>query len=213
MMDIEKKNILIAGASGTTGRIIIHLLQESESYKPIAMVRSQKQKKYFEEKQVSTVIADLEADVNPALKKIDKVIFAAGSKNKNVIGVDQEGAKRLIDAAKNAAVKKFVMLSSMGTENPSIGGALEDYFKAKQNADDYLKNSGLIYSIVKPGALTNEKSTSKIQLKEKLENQGSISRADVAHTLVEVLEDDVKKNQVFEIITGNTSIKKAVIDC
>jgi uncharacterized protein YbjT (DUF2867 family) len=213
MMDTEKKNILVAGANGTTGRIIIHLLKESESYKPIAMVRSQEQKKYFEEKNVSAVIADLEADVNPAVKKIDKVIFAAGSKNKNVIGVDQEGAKRLIDAAKNAAVKKFVMLSSMGTENPFIGGALEDYFKAKQNSDNYLKNSGLIYSIVKPGALTNEKSTRKIQLKEKLENQGSISRADVAHTLVEVLEDDVKKNQVFEIITGNTSIKKAVIDC
>jgi uncharacterized protein YbjT (DUF2867 family) len=212
-MDTEKKNILIAGANGTTGRIIINLLKESESYKPIAMVRNQEQKKYFEEKQVSAVIADLEADVNPAVKKIDKVIFAAGSKNKNVIGVDQEGAKRLIDAAKNAAVKKFVMLSSMGTENPSIGGALEDYFKAKKNADEYLKNSGLIYSIVKPGALTNEKSTGKIELKEKLKKQGSISRADVAQTLVEVLEDDLKKNQAFEIITGNTSIKKAVIDC
>jgi uncharacterized protein YbjT (DUF2867 family) len=212
-MDTDKKNILIAGANGTTGRIIINLLKESESYKPIAMVRNQEQKKYFENKQVSTVIADLETDVHPAVKKIDKVIFAAGSKNKNVLKVDQEGAKRLIDAAKNAGVKKFVMLSSMGTENPSIGGALEEYFKAKQNADDYLKNSGLIYSIVKPGALTDEKSTRKIQLKEKLESQGSISRADVAHTLVEVLEDDVKQNQVFEIITGSTSIKKAVIDC
>jgi uncharacterized protein YbjT (DUF2867 family) len=131
MMDTEKQHILIAGANGTTGRIIINLLKETESYKPIAMVRSQEQKKYFEEKQVSAVIADLEKDVSYAVKKIDKVIFAAGSKNKNVIGVDQEGAKRLIDAAKNAAVKKFVMLSSMGTENPSIGGALEDYFKTK----------------------------------------------------------------------------------
>jgi uncharacterized protein YbjT (DUF2867 family) len=209
-MDTEKKNILIAGANGTTGRIIINLLKESESYKPIAMVRSQEQKKHFEEKQVSAVIADLEADVNPAVKNIDKVIFAAGSQNKNVLGVDQEGAKRLIDAAKNAAIKKFVMLSSMGTENPSIGGALEDYFKAKQNADDYLKNSGLIYSIVKPGALTNEKGTGKIELKEKLKKQGSISRADVAQTLVEVLEDNLKKNQAFEIITGDTRIKNAV---
>jgi uncharacterized protein YbjT (DUF2867 family) len=174
------------------------------------MVRSQEQKKHFEEKQVSAVIADLEADVNPAVKNIDKVIFAAGSQNKNVLGVDQEGAKRLIDAAKNAAIKKFVMLSSMGTENPSIGGALEDYFKAKQNADDYLKNSGLIYSIVKPGALTNEKGTGKIELKEKLKKQGSISRADVAQTLVEVLEDNLKKNQAFEIITGDTRIKNAV---
>jgi hypothetical protein len=55
---------------------------------------------------------------------------------------------------------------------------------SNQNADDYLKNSGLTDRIVKPGALTAEKSTGKIQLKEKLENQGNISRADIAHTLV-----------------------------
>jgi hypothetical protein len=58
--------------------------------------------------------------------------------------------------------------------------------------------------------LTDEKSTGEIKLKEKLENQGSISRADVAQTLVEVLEDAVKQNQVFEIITGHIDIKKAV---
>lgn len=209
-MDNEKQNILIAGANGSTGRMIVHLLKESESYKPIAMVRNQEQKNHFEQEHVSTVIADLEKDVSPAVKKIDKVIFAAGSKGKNIIGVDQEGAKSLINAAKDAGVKKFVMLSSMGTNNPSMGEELEDYFRAKQNADNYLKNSGLIYSIVRPGALTDEKSIGKIQLKEKLENQGSISRADVAQTLVEVLEDGVKQNQVFEIITGDTRIQNAV---
>jgi uncharacterized protein YbjT (DUF2867 family) len=212
-MHTEKQKILIAGATGTTGRIIIDLLNESESYKPIAMVRTQAQKKHFKQKKISAVIADLEADVTYVVKKIDKVIFAAGSKNKNILGVDQEGAKRLINAAKNATIKKFVMLSSMGTDNPAKGGELEDYFKAKQNADDYLKNSGLIYSIVKPGALTNEKSTGKIELKEKLKNQGSISRADVAQTLVEVLRDNLKKNEAFEIITGNTRIKNAVTNC
>jgi putative NADH-flavin reductase len=59
--------------------------------------------------------------------------------------------------------------------------------------------------------LTDEKSTGEIQLKEKLKNQGSISRADVAQTIIEVLEDGVKKNQAFEIITGDTAVKKAVI--
>ena len=209
-MQKEKQNILIAGANGTTGRIIINLLKESEDYKPIAMVRSQEQKNHFEQTDVSAVIADLEKEVSHAIKKIDKVIFAAGSKGKNTIGVDQEGAKRLISAAKDAEVRKFVMMSSMGTDNPSKGGELENYFRAKKNADDYLKNSGLIYSIVKPGALTNEKSTGKIELKEKLEKQGSISRANVAQALVEVLEDDLKQNQVFEIIDGDTSIKSAV---
>ncbi len=82
--------------------------------------------------------------------------------------------------------------------------------KAKQNADNYLKASGLDYSIVRPGGLTDKEGIGKIQLKEKLETLGSISRADVAKTLVEVLEDGVMQNQVFEILAGEVPIEKAV---
>jgi uncharacterized protein YbjT (DUF2867 family) len=209
-MTNEKQNIVVAGANGTTGRIIINLLKESENYRPIAMVRKQEQKDYFEKTNVSVVLGDLEKDVNHAVKSVDKVIFAAGSRGENVIGVDQEGAKRLIDAAKVAGVRKFVMLSSMGADNPCVSDALEDYLRAKQNADEYLKASGLEYNIVRPGSLANEEGTGKIQLKEKLENYGSISRADVAKTLVGVLEDGVMQNQVFEILAGETLIEKAI---
>lgn len=206
----KEKNVLVAGANGTTGRIIISLLKESENYRPIAMIRKEEQKEHFEKENVSTVLADLEKDLSHAVNNVDKVIFAAGSKGKNVIGVDQDGAKKLTDVAKNAGVGKFVMLSSMGADNPSAGDDLEDYLRAKQNADDHLRASGLDYSIVRPGALTDEGSTGKIQLKEKLEKQGDISRADVAQTLVEVLQDDVQKNKIFEILSGETPINKAV---
>ncbi len=210
MIMSKEKNVLVAGANGTTGRIIIDLLKESKNYQPIAMVRKQEQKDHFEKENVMTVMADLEEDLDHAVKNADKVIFAAGSKGKNVIGVDQEGAKKLTDAAKKAGTGKFVMLSSMGADNPSISDELQDYLKAKQNADNYLKASGLEYSIVRPGSLTDDGASGKIQLKEKFENQGSISRADVAKTLVEVLDDDVRKNQVFEILSGETPIEKAV---
>jgi len=206
----KKENILVAGANGTTGRIIINLLKESENYKPIAMVRKQEQKDHFEKENVSTVLADLEKDLSHAVKNTNKVIFAAGSGGKKVIEVDQEGAKRLTDAAKQAGIEKFIMLSSMGADNPSVSDDLEDYLRAKQNADEYLKSSGLDYTIVRPGSLTDTGSTGKIQLKEKLEKQGSISRADVAKTLVEVLENEVKKNQVFEILSGEIPIDKAI---
>jgi uncharacterized protein YbjT (DUF2867 family) len=206
----KEKNVLVAGANGTTGRIIIDLLKKSDIYTPIAMVRNQDQKDYFEKQNIATVVADLENDLSHTVKNVKKVIFAAGSKGKNVIGVDQEGAKRLTDAAKEAGVEKFVMLSSMGTENPSESGDLENFMIAKKNADDYLCASGLDYTIVRPGSLTDTQATGKIELKEKLETQGSISRADVAETLVEVLEDDVKKNQVFEILAGGVPIEKAV---
>ena len=140
---MKKKNVLVAGANGSTGRIIIDLLKKSEKYQPIAMVRKQEQKKHFEKENVATVLGDLEEDLNEAVKGADKVIFAAGSGGKKVVEVDQEGAKRFTDAAKNAGAEKFVMLSSMGADNPSNGGELEDYLKAKGNADDYLQKSGL----------------------------------------------------------------------
>jgi uncharacterized protein YbjT (DUF2867 family) len=209
-MNNEKKNVLVAGANGTTGRIIIDLLKKSDTYRPVAMVRKQEQKEHFEKGLVSTVLADLEKDLSHAVKNVDKVIFAAGSGGKKVIEVDQEGAKSLIDAAKGAGLKKFVMLSSMGADNPSMSDELEDYLRAKQNADNHLQASGLNYSIVRPGSLTDKEGTGTIKLQDKLESQGSISRADVARTLVEVLEDNVEQNQIFEIIAGETPVEKAV---
>ncbi|AWV98515.1 SDR family oxidoreductase [Arcticibacterium luteifluviistationis] len=206
----ELKNVLVAGANGSTGRTIVNLLKKSETYKPIAMVRKQDQKDHFENQGVTTVLADLEEDLSNTVKNVDKVIFAAGSNGKNVIAVDQEGAKSLTDAAKQAGVQKFVMLSSMGADHPDETSNLEDYLIAKQNADTHLLTSGLNYSIVRPGQLTNSDGTGKIQLNEKLKIQGSISREDVAKTLVEALDSDVRQNQVFEIISGKVPIEIAV---
>lgn len=206
------ENILVAGANGTTGKLIIDILKQSETYNPIAMVRKQEQQEYFDNQDVQTVMADLEDNVSQTVKNADKVIFAAGSGGKNVIGVDQEGAKKMIDAAKEADVKKFVMLGTIGTDDPSQGGNLTDYLKAKQNADKYLKSSGLNYVIVRPAALTNENATGKIQTGDiaELDKGGNIPRADVAQTLVEVLPDEIKLQEIFEIMAGNTPIKEAV---
>jgi uncharacterized protein YbjT (DUF2867 family) len=209
-MTEDKQHILIAGANGSTGKIIVDILKDSEAFEPIAMIRKEEQTEQFEKDNVKTVLADLEKDVSHALKGIDKVIFAAGSKGRNVIGVDQEGAKKLIDAGEQADIKKFVMLSSIGADKPWISDDLEDYLKAKLNADDHLRDSNLDYSIVRPGRLTDEDGTGKIKLEEKLDNYGDISRADVARTLVEVLADDKMKNQVFELIEGDTSIEEAI---
>ncbi len=204
------ENVLVAGANGTTGKQIVQLLKETQYFKPIAMVRKKEQMTHFEKKGIDTVLGDLEQDISHAIKNIDKVIFAAGSGGKNVIGVDQDGAKRLIDGAKNVEVKKFVMLSSMGADAPEKASDLQDYLKAKHNADQHLKSSGLNYAIIRPGTLNNEKPTNHIQLKEKLSESGEISRADVAQTLVRALNDDTANKVTFEIINGDTLIGKAL---
>ncbi|MBG48276.1 MAG: NAD-dependent dehydratase [Pseudozobellia sp.] len=204
------ENILVAGAHGTTGQKVISLLKESQYFKPIAMVRKEEQAERFKSKGVDSRLGDLEKNLNDVTKGIDKVIFAAGSKGKNLKGVDQEGAKKLIDESKKANIKKFVMLSSIGAGHPEESDRLQEYLKAKHNADEYLKKSGLTYAIVRPGTLTNEKGTGKIKTADRLEEHGEISREDVAQILVRALHDDTVIDKAFEMVAGEELIGAAM---
>lgn len=210
------EKILIAGANGQTGKRVIEILNSSQSFKPVAMIRDEKQKEVFEDMGVETVLADLEKDVEHAVKGIDKVIFAAGSGGHTgedkTLAVDQNGAIKLIDASKKAGVKKFVMLSSMGADEPSKHEKLKVYLEAKHKADEHLKNSGIPYSIIRPGALTDDLGLAKVKLAEKLNKQGEISRDDVAFLLVMSLADPLVKNKTIEAVEGDESIKSAIID-
>jgi len=204
------ENILVAGANGTTGKKIVNLLNASQYFEPIAMVRKEEQRAQFENENIKTVLGDLEKDVSHTLKDVDKVIFAAGSGGKKVKAVDENGAKKLIKESEKQNVKRFVMLSSMGADNPSQSDDLQEYLEAKQNADEYLRKSSIPYTIVRPGSLTNEKGIGKIKLEEKLDSFGEISRDDVAQTLVRVLHDNADVNDTFEIIKGETLIGDAI---
>ncbi|WP_430425928.1 SDR family oxidoreductase [Maribacter litoralis] len=204
------ENVLVAGANGTTGKKIVNLLKSSQYFEPIAMVRKEEQQEQFKKEDIKTVLGDLEKDLSHTVENIDKVVFAAGSGGKKVVEVDQEGAKSLIDASKQAHVKKFVMLSSMGADNPEESDELKQYLEAKHNADEYLKSANIMYTIVRPGSLTNDSGTGKIELEHKLNKRGSITRDDVAQTLVRSLHDDAAINRTFEIIEGDTLIAKAM---
>ena len=204
------ENVLVAGANGTTGKQVVNLLKNSQYFNPIAMVRKESQLEQFKNENIDTVLGDLTKDLTHVVKDVDKVVFAAGSGGKNVVEVDQEGAKRLIDVSKMANVNKFVMLSSMGANNPEVMPDLKDYLQAKQNADKHLRESSLKYAIIRPGTLKNEEGIGKIEIAEnELNKQGEISRADVAQTLVRALHDDAPKNKTFEILEGETLIGKA----
>lgn len=210
------EKILIVGATGDTGMRIVEILNNSQSFEPVAMIRKEEQKGVFEDMEVEWVLANLEENLDHALKGIDKVIFAAGSGGDTgedkTIAVDQEGAIRVIDAAKKAKVKKFVMLSSMGADEPSQHKKLQVYLEAKQKADQHLMDSGIPYTILRPGALTDDLGLAKVKLAEKLDEQGEISRDDVAFLLVMSLADPLVKNKVIEALEGEEPIKSALIE-
>ena len=206
------ENVLVAGATGTTGNKVVNLLKESQYFNPVAMVRKPEQKEQFHEDGIDCVLTDLEKDVADAFndKQIQKVVFAAGSGGKKVEAVDRDGAIKLIKASKQNNIHKFVMLSSMGADRPEQADELKEYLKAKHEADEFLKNSGINYCIVRPGSLTDEKLTNTIKLEEKIGEMGEISRENVAQTLVHTLNDDVANGATFEIIKGDTLIGKAL---
>ncbi|MAZ27280.1 MAG: NAD-dependent dehydratase [Cytophagaceae bacterium] len=213
-MSANKESVLVAGANGTTGRIIVQLLQESQYFTPVAMLRNEEQVAKFKEQKVRTVLADLEESLDHTLKDIDKVVFAAGSGGhtppEKTTAVDQEGAKNLIEASRKAGVDKFVMLSAINADDPGSSEKLGHYLEAKKIADEYLVASGLNYAILRPGTLKNDPGTGKVKIAGKLNEGGKISREDVARVIVAALNDDTANNETFEIIEGETLIGKAL---
>jgi len=206
--------VLIAGANGKIGRRLIpHLVADDIQVR--AMVRDLSQKADLETLGAHEVVeADLEGDCRQALEGQDAVIFTAGSGPhtgpEKTIDVDQNGAISLIDQAKELGVGRFIMVSSMRADDPASGPEkLRHYFAAKGKADDHLRASGLSYTIVRPGRLTEEPPLEKVEIAEKLKKFGDISREDVAKVLSETARAELD-NREFDVIAGSTPIREAL---
>ena len=81
---------------------------------------------------------------------------------------------------------------------------------AKARADERLRESGLDYTIIRPGSLTDEEETGRIEAAEFLGRRGEISRSDVARTFAEALEMESTYGKTFEILAGETPIREAL---
>lgn len=180
-------NILVAGATGKTGQ---HIVQElvDEGHKPTALVRESSDISAFPQG-VELRRGDLTNLQDGVCDGMDAVIFAAGSGGSTgpemTRKVDRDGAKRLIDLAKDAGVTRFVMLSSVGADQSDPKGDLAHYLEAKHAADEHLKASGVTYAILRPVALTDDGRSADVILGSDVDKSAKASRADVAHVLAE----------------------------
>lgn len=207
-------NVLVAGSHGKTGMQIVTLLLENDHH-VTAMVKEQDQLSEMQKLGAKPILANLETDVGFATEGIDAVIFAAGSGPHTgpdkTVTVDQEGAIKLIEACERNAVERFIMLSAMGVDNPEEGPEkIQHYLKAKQKADERLKKSSLNYTIIRPGRLTNDEESGTIEASEHLTGKGEISRADVALTIVESLNNENTYRKIIDIFNGDKKIAEAL---
>jgi uncharacterized protein YbjT (DUF2867 family) len=207
--------VLVAGANGAIGQLLLDRLVLN-GHDVAGGVRAQEQFSVINARKAKAVKLDLTCadDFGPALEGRDSVIFVAGSGGKAVEDVDRDGTIRLIDAAKKAGIPRFILLSSVYADRPEEGPEkIRPYLRAKHAADLHMLDSGLDFTIVRPGTLTNDQPHDHITLGTHIaEDGGSIPRADVASTLACVLETPGSVGETFEIISGDALISDALAD-
>lgn len=207
--------VLIVGANGHIGRCLIKQMVSSPHHSQ-AMIRKPEQASELRDLGADgTVVADLTQDVQHALDGCDAVIFTAGSGGSTgpemTDSVDRDGAMAVIDAACKAGIERFVMVSSMGADAPEEGPEeMQHYLLAKQAADRHLRESGLHYTIVRPGSLTDDEGTGKVDAAQDLGRRGSIPRDDVAAVLLKLLDAPNTVGKHFELLSGEMSVSQAV---
>jgi uncharacterized protein YbjT (DUF2867 family) len=162
------------------------------------------------------VVADMEEldSLAEFVEGADAVVFAAGagpgSGPERKRTVDFGAAVKLLEAAQATGARRYLMVSSIGAGDPSSGsGAMRPYLEAKAQADAALSASDLDWTIVRPGALTDDPGTGMVSVGE-LERGGSVTRDDVAAVLAACLDEQRTVGKTFALLQGETPIAEAL---
>jgi uncharacterized protein YbjT (DUF2867 family) len=164
------------------------------------------------------VVCDLESataeQVADAVESADVVVFAAGagpgSGPERKWTMDYGGAVKLIAAAKARGVRRYLMVSAMRADPGRAGEDTFDvYLRAKGRADAQLEASGLDYTIVRPGRLTDDPGSGRVRVGERV-GRNSISRDDVAAVLLSTLLAPQMIGKTFEVVAGDLPVEEAV---
>ncbi|MBM6551585.1 SDR family oxidoreductase [Marinomonas ostreistagni] len=210
--------ILVIGATGQVGQKVCQKLAY-RGYQVRALVRDLDKATEIQHSNVELFQANLEDDFSDAFDGVQKVVFVAGSGadtgfDKTVM-IDLWAARRAVDyAEEEPSVEHFVLLSSYGAHDPEdMDGKIKPYIIAKHLADEYLMDSTVPHTILRPGPLTDEPAQNGFS-NERPDSLAfedmQISRADVAEALYFCVEQDCSKVKVIELFSGHASPYEAI---
>lgn len=210
-----KGAVLVVGATGKTGKLIVPQLV-AEGYQVRAFVRDATKGRKMLGKDIEILTGDITmpATIEPALRGMDYVISAVGaggaSGNNRPEKVDYEGVMNLATASAQADIKQFVLLSSMGVSHDDhpLNRMFGNVLRWKAKGEQALRDSGVPYTIVRPGGLINtpgrEDRVVAVQ-GDPIMDAARIPRADVAEVCVKALSEPGARNRTFEIFTKDGS--------
>ncbi|AWB87312.1 SDR family oxidoreductase [Mycetocola zhujimingii] len=210
--------IVIIGGHGKISRILTSQLVENGD-EVVSVFRNADHSSEISALGAEPVVCDIETasvdDLVPILTGADAVVFAAGagpnSGAERKHTVDYEGSVKSMKAAERAGVKRFVQVSAMGIDGEvdTSDDVWAAYVAAKRNADIELKKTSLDWTILRPGALTDDEPTGLVTLATETE-RGSIPRADVASLIAAALTFPETAGFTWEAISGETPIPAAI---
>jgi uncharacterized protein YbjT (DUF2867 family) len=208
-------DVVVAGGHG---QIALRLLEQltARGQRGRGLIRNPEHAADLEARGAEAVICDMEAegDLAPFVDGADAIVFAAGagpgSGPERKRTVDLGAAVKLIEAAGRSGIDRYVMVSAIGASDPeSASPAMRPYIDAKAEADEELAGSGLAFTIVRPGRLTNEPGTGRVRAGHDI-GTGTVTRDDVAATLAAVLAAPNTIGVTFEVLEGDVPIPDAV---
>lgn len=211
----RRMNVVVIGGHGQIALRLLRLLAERGDTGR-GVIRDPGQAVDLEAIGATPIVLDIEnKEIGDAVAGADAVIFAAGagpgSGQARKQTVDFGGAVRLIEAAKAHDISRYLIVSAMGANHPERWSEqMRPYYGAKAAADKAVVESGLDYTIVRPGMLTDDPGTGKVEIAESLDRSGSVARDDVALVLAECLTAENTIGKGFDLLGGDTPVAEAV---
>lgn len=204
-------DVVVAGGHGQIALRLIRLLT-ARGDQVRGLIRNPDHAADLEELGATAVVCDMENedDLSSFVEGADAVVFAAGagpgSGTERKKTVDLGAAVKLMEAG----VGRYLMVSAIGADAPeSAGEQMKPYIEAKAEADRRLQESGLIYTIVRPGRLTDEPGEGTVSAGPDVARR-EITRDDVATTLMAVLDEPNTQGKTFNLVGGDTPIEEAL---
>jgi uncharacterized protein YbjT (DUF2867 family) len=208
---------LVIGGAGGVGRRLTTLLTESGD-EVSGLHRNPAQSGAVEQAGGTSVLFDLIGGSTEELAALveghDAVVFSAGAhgtgRDQTTL-IDGRGLEKAVDAAVQAGVRRFVLVSVFPEAGRSqqTNEGFEHYMRVKKDADVYLTGTDLDWVVVRPGTLTDGAGTGTVRAGWAIP-YGDVHRDDVAAFIAAALHEPRLHHVVVELTGGDTPVDEAV---
>jgi nucleoside-diphosphate-sugar epimerase len=184
----------------------------------VGLIRNPDHAEDVRQQGASPMVCDLERatveEIAAVIEGAGAVVFAAGagpgSGAARKLTMDRDGAIKLLDAASATRSERYLIVSSVGAENPPDGDdVFSVYLQAKAAADDAVMASDRDWTILRPGRLTDDEGTGAVRI-EAFPFRGQVPRDDVAAVLARLLADPRASRRLLYVNGGEEPIEQAL---